>query len=60
MTQGRVIRLRLQEPEGGKLTQRSVDSILFTMSLFLGKGRLETIVPSNASYAVEWEGTSSS
>jgi hypothetical protein len=52
---GRVIRLRLGEVDGGKLTQRSIDSAMFSMSLFLGKGRTETIVPSSSSYATAWE-----
>ena len=41
--------------DGGKLTKRSVDAVMFTMSLFLGKGRTEMIVPSNWSYATAWE-----
>ena len=45
----------VQEVDGGKLNKRTVDAVMFTMSLFLGKGRTETIVPSNSSYATAWE-----
>jgi hypothetical protein len=46
--------MRVQK-EGGKLSQRSVDAAMFAMSLFLGKGRTETIVPSSSSYATAFE-----
>jgi hypothetical protein len=55
MTEGRVIRLQVVEPTGGKLTEKSVDTVLFTLGLLLGKGHTETMVPSISTYAVAFE-----
>ena len=50
---GRVIQLTVGEQDsGGKLTDRSIDSLLFTLGLLLGNGQKQTLVPNLRSYAV--------
>jgi hypothetical protein len=56
LKEGRVIVLRVGEKGGGKLTERSVDAVLFALNLLLGSGtRKQTLVPNLRTYAVAFE-----
>jgi hypothetical protein len=54
--EGRVFVLRVGEKAGGKLTERSVDAVIFTLNMLLGNGtKKQTLVPNLRTYAVAFE-----
>ena len=49
---GRVIKLLVCESSGRKLSETSVNTVLYTLGLLLGTAHMPTVVPSLMSYAV--------
>eukprot|EP01025_Chloroclados_australasicus_P048662 TRINITY_DN5521_c0_g1_i1.p1 TRINITY_DN5521_c0_g1~~TRINITY_DN5521_c0_g1_i1.p1 ORF type:complete len:366 (-),score=35.40 TRINITY_DN5521_c0_g1_i1:52-1050(-) len=52
---GRVIKMRVTEDNEGKLSERSVKAVIFSLQLLLGKGHAPTVVPNIRSYATRFK-----